>query len=132
MAHGDPYHGLGEYGIVEIRAAAAIVAGDFVKVGTNGVIPATDGSGCFGVAINAAAAAGNTVRVRTRGVVLTTAASGVNFDQGDACYLATDVTVDAGSTTNPMVGRVVYADPATAGTVYLYLTPNESTYGLMA
>jgi predicted RecA/RadA family phage recombinase len=131
MAQGDPYHGLGEYGVVEVRAAGTITIGAFLKQGTNGVVVATDGSGCFGTAMNAAVS-GGTVRIRTRGVILTTAASAVNFDQGDACYIASSTTVDAGSTTNPMVGRVVYADPSTAGTVYLYLTPNEVTYGLMA
>lgn len=125
---GTPFHGLDEYGHVRIRAKAAITKGHFVRTGTNGVQAAGDGTTCFGIAEDAATAAGDNIVVATRGVWKVQNAAAYNPDQGDAVYLASSSTVDAGSATNLQAGVTVYADPACAGTSYIYLTPAEATY----
>lgn len=98
-----------------------VTKGDFVKVSSNTIVAATDGTDCAGVALATYAANETGVVIYGPIIVKTTAATGVNLGLLDVCYLASATTVDAGSQNNKSCGRVVESDPATAGTVYMVL-----------
>jgi hypothetical protein len=98
-----------------------VTKGHMVKISSNTIVAATDGAGIAGVALGTYADGAIGVFAYGPIVVKMTAASGVNFGHLDTCYVATSSTIDAGAQGNTSCGRVVYDDPATAGTVYMLL-----------
>jgi predicted RecA/RadA family phage recombinase len=96
-----------------MEAVATIVAGDPVKLATNGVDVAGDGDAVFGVAA-VDIASGST------GTILTEGTFGVTFGativMGARVAAAASKQVDAGTTSDPSCGIVVTAD-VTSGNV---------------
>lgn len=94
-------------GRVPMEAVATIVAGDPVKLATNGVDVAGDGDAVFGVAA-VDIATGAVGVIETEGVFKVTFAA--TMVQGARVVAAAAKKVDAGTSTNPSCGIVVAAD----------------------
>jgi hypothetical protein len=110
----------------EAPAGGSFSAGDFLKWSSNTLVVCTDGVQPCGIALNdgtaAEAATGvNSVCVVMPCVVRRTADTGVNFNYGDACYVVSAQTIDAGTQGNYPCGYVVNTNPATAGEVEMEL-----------
>ena len=120
---------------IELPAGGTFSAGNPLMLSSNTVVVCTDGLQPVGWALNdgsaAEAATGvNSVVILAPAVIRITAASGVNFAPGDACYIASATTIDAGSQGNYRCGNVVNTDPSTAGEVEMdILTSYDAASG---
>ena len=104
-----------------IVGTGGVTKGTLVKISSNTIVAASDGCEVAGVALSTYASGDIGVFAYGPIVIRIAAASGVNFAHLAECYVATASTVDAGAQGNKTCGRVVYDDPATAGTVYMLL-----------
>ena len=108
----------------ELPAGGTFSSGDPLMISANTLVVCTDGiqpcgwALCDGSAAEAATGV-NSAYVKAPAVIRINAASGVNFAPGDAAYIASATTIDAGSQGNYSCGNVINTDPATAGEVEL-------------
>jgi hypothetical protein len=102
---------------IELPAGGSFSAGNPLKISSNTVVVCTDGVQPCGWALNDGAATdtANAVVVLAPAVIRITAANGVNFAPGDAAYIASATTIDAGSQGNYSCGNIVNTNPATTG-----------------
>lgn len=92
---------------VSMEAQATIVAGDPLKLATNGVDIAGDGDAVFGVAATGASS-GDNVTVWTEGEY--SVVFGATLAMGARVAAAASKQVDAGTSADPSCGVVVKAD----------------------
>lgn len=115
---------------VRMKCSGTATAGYFVKVGTDGVENATDGTMAFGIAMESGTD-GAYIGVAIGPVIIQTDLAGTfDPDVGDAVYIASGTTVDGGASTNISCGYVVDADPAAGAATakVLFLGPEQITH----
>lgn len=116
-------------------AGGTFSAGDPLKWSSNTLVVCTDGVQPCGWALNdgtaAEAATGVwSVAVMAPARIKINAASGVNFTVGDAAYIASATTIDAGSQGNYRCGTIVETEPTTAGECIIdILTSHDGASG---
>jgi len=105
-----------------VNGNTALEEGDIVCDSSGVLIEGADSctTGVIGVA-GSDAAAGETITVLTAGLFEIDAATGYNAALYDKIYLASASTVDAGTSGDVPIGRVVEADPASGGWVQFLL-----------
>ena len=117
MAVWTPYKNVGEPVVLE--ATETIVAGDPVKLATNGISKSGNGDPVFGVAATDIASGANG-SVWTKGIFKVS--FGATLVMGARVAAAASGQVDAGSSADEVVGVVVEADTASGavGKILLY------------
>lgn len=115
--------------IVHMKAYGTVTAGTFVTLDqtNHGVAAAGDGDTVYGVALETVATTEDVAVAVGPCEIRVPAASGVDFAHGDDVYAASANTVDAGSSTNISIGHVCRTDPASAGSVYVWMLPIPRT-----
>lgn len=102
---------------------ATVPAGSFIKLASGGFTIGTDGAGVDGFTNEdiAAATVGKVVLLNPGGECWVDLANGFNPDMGDAVYVATSTTVDAGAQGNAVAGYVTYKNPASGARAIVFL-----------
>lgn len=108
---------------VRMKAGStAISEGDMVTLSSGALVAVADSNTVGAVGVAAEDIAANSYgTVYTAGVFTGAAATGTDFALGDKVYNASASTLDAGSTGDIAVGKVVHVDPSSGGTVHFAL-----------